>query len=227
MSTLPSSSSVLPGIPDINESPFLQIICGTRKSGKTSLLLKLLCDSRAYKGKFDRIICVCPSIRLDIKWRCIDFEGWEVYESFYDSVVRKTIDEQIKSGAEKRVLMIFDDCGSQKQRIGDSLDDICTVGRHLNISIIFLCQRLAQTNTTMRSQFSSIIVFPGSATKREMEMLGEDVALEPAVIKEAVSKMKTDKGIAAYSFINLVKADQGFIDLFINFEQYEYYYSYH
>ena len=198
----------------------MQIVCGTRKSGKTSLLIKFLCSKEAYKNRFDRIVCFSTSISLDKKWRCIDFAGWEVYEHFHESVISNLEEHQRSTGAQESVLVICDDMGSEKNVIGDRLDHIATVGRHLNVSLIFLCQRLAQTTTTMRSQFSSIILFPSSATRREIHMLCEDVALDPSTVNAAMRTLQKQR--VNYSFVNLVRGNQGFIEMYINYKRFDY-----
>ena len=62
--------------------PFLKYISAPRGSGKTYLLINLLTNENFYKGKFDKIIFVCPSFYQDPKYSILDLPDNQIFTEF-------------------------------------------------------------------------------------------------------------------------------------------------
>jgi hypothetical protein len=144
--------------------PFVQIICGSRGSGKTQLLVNMLTDPKMYAKKFSRIIIVSPTLQYDKTWleSSINFEksNIECFSEFQQSQIDELISEQKLllindiNSAENSILLILDDCVSNDQTIRRSdnqLKDLAFLGRHLRISTIYTSQRSASINCDITS----------------------------------------------------------------------------
>ena len=80
-----------PGI--INDRPFIQLLVGKKRSGKSMLCCKLLLTS--YRFCFDRIIFISPTFRAQHStlWNQISPDGVEVHEQLTEQLVQKIYDE--------------------------------------------------------------------------------------------------------------------------------------
>jgi hypothetical protein len=79
----------------------------------------------------------------------------------------------------KKVLLILDDCGNdvvQEKTAKDVYHKLIANSRHLNISIVWLCQKITQAPTYARANVDCFISFASLAT-REREALYNEVSL--------------------------------------------------
>ena len=165
--------------PAIVELPAVMIVVGRRKSGKTRLLVRMLLDDKFLKGKFDRIVVVSPTFLLDGNWSCISTDGLEVHTSYDDDFMGELIDCQKQNGAEDSVCVILDACVTEGTKT-ENIDTLATNGRHLNVTLIYLTQKITSVSTIVRANFDQIIHFY-SSSKRERQNLNQDVDIPEEV----------------------------------------------
>ena len=99
---------ILPPLPqNLN---FAWAFVGKVKSGKTSCILSLICRSKAYKKKFDRIYIFSPSIlsgNLDDEHPINELPEERKFKSFTSVDFQSIIDDIY--GTDLRVLIVLDD----------------------------------------------------------------------------------------------------------------------
>ena len=169
-----------PGI--ITDRPFLAIFAGKKNSGKTHLAGKLLFSS--WKNLFEEIIFISPTFHLQYKkqnspWSKISSEGVPVYKE----CTTELIETFLKMGLDtKKRLIIFDDNGSNLRKTSlvseQSLNMLVSNSRHLNISLLFLSQRLSQNLPIIRSQCDLWCIF-GTSSYAEKNILYQQVSIMP------------------------------------------------
>lgn len=192
----------------IVELPCVMLIVGRRKSGKTRLLVKMLLDDKFLKNKFDKIIIVSPTFLLDGNWRSISSDGIDIYTKYDDDIVEELITSQKQSGAEESVLLILDDCVNEDIK-KENLEILACNGRHLNVTLIVLTQKITSISTTIRANFDQILHFY-TASKRERQNLSQEVEIPDDVFLLATKER--------YTFINCINRG-GVVQLYKNFSE--------
>ena len=129
------------------------ITCGPSNSGKTNLLLNMICDPRGLQ--FEHIYVFSKSLAQD-KYRVLTelMRGLpEVgYHTFNDN-------EQVPhpNDIERNSLMIFDDVSCEKQ---GHMRNYFTMGRHNGIDTFYLCQTYSSVpKQLIRDNANFIILF--------------------------------------------------------------------
>ena len=161
-------------------SGFCMLICGSSGSGKTTLLYSLMSQPKkkgvrqSYKGLFDRIYVVSPTMGLnsikndpfqglpeDQVHRSVTLEGLE------------DIDERLSANREEghHSLVILDDVGSQlrnTKKIDEQLKGMIQNRRHQYTSYIILLQKFRDAGTGIRANISHFISFrPKNMVERD------------------------------------------------------------
>ena len=168
-------------LPDADKDPFVFVIAGRRGSGKTTLCIRLLISDCAYKGKFDKIILVSETAQLSGQWsRNIDTSDWQVHDHYSPKIIDDLMEKQTgtKPANREHILLILDDLGHSTRRglkmsDVDPLDTLASNGRHLCISIIFLCQQLSQTCTSIRANADAYICFAAHSLRDSLALRNE------------------------------------------------------
>lgn len=149
----------------MKKHPFVYLIVGRRSSGKTTLFVRLLRSKNALKQQFHKIIFICPSFYDQSIYDYIDNpEGIEVYSEYDPDIINDLIDYQQGCECENRddVLVVLDDIGDTIFKSEDMLKPLKTIskrGRHLNISLVWLSQRIVDIPTDVRLEFDELITF--------------------------------------------------------------------
>ena len=194
-----------------NEKPHVTLLVGRKGSGKTSLLLKLLKDKAGYRNVYQEIIIVSPTFRLQSQWETISGEGITVYEQFSEEILNKVYNEQqphINS------LLILDDNGDDLKRINQKVfNKLISNSRHLNCSIIALCQKMSQAPTILRSNTDVFAVF-SACSIRESEILWSEVGL---LDKKRFHEIFTDATKDQYSAF-VCSMESGKLHFYKNFQ---------
>jgi hypothetical protein len=194
----------------IHSAPHVSIFCGRKGSGKTFLLLQLLKDIDGYKNKYQNVIIVSPTFRLQRTWDSISPEGITVYESFSEEILNKIYNEQqphINS------LIILDDNGEDLRRINQKVfNKLISNSRHLNCSIIVLVQKLSQAPTILRSNGDLFACFAATST-RETDILHSEIGI---LEKKEFHRMFVDATKDQYSCF-VVSMQKGKLCFYKNF----------
>lgn len=165
-------SSPLPG----PEDNFLMYLASSRRSGKTTLIVNLLTREEFYRGKFDAVYIVSPTVYIDHTWDKVTRELPEGnVRSVFDSEWLDKLVETNPPG--RKILVVVDDCvneGGFKNNIGrDSLTRIATKGRHYGCSVIVSSQTVTGTSSSFRKNVDVLIAFK-TTNMAELKLLHSD-----------------------------------------------------
>jgi len=151
--------------------PFLKLLVGRRGSGKTTLLIKLLLRNDIYRNKFDKIYVFSTSFWTDTSSRIHEWlliQENQVTPGFREDKLQFIINDQKEKKLQDpendhHVLIILDDILAEVDfKKSLALQDLAFNGRHRNISVIILSQRIVGINTKVRNQADGIVYFPFS-----------------------------------------------------------------
>lgn len=146
-------------------SGFMMSLIGARRSGKSTLMKKLL-NSKRMKKIFNpkNIFIICPTLDLNDDYD--EFPEARKYSKPDSSLIQDIMDEQlhnIKTYGKKRtpeVLIILDDCAdSSIIRFGGIIDTLATRGRHFKINVMISSQRLSAVSRTARLNSDYFVIF--------------------------------------------------------------------
>lgn len=170
--------------------PFRIAIVGCSGSGKTSLLVNLVCNPDFYGKDFsgDNIYIISGSLKNDIKVKKMIqykkipsanlFDRFNetriqvLYDFLKDEFHKELMDEDKK--VENR-LIIFDDVsfsGSLKDKQHGVVSELVCNCRKMSISLIFTSQKYSQLSTTVRSNVSGGVFF--NMSNKELDVIQED-----------------------------------------------------
>ena len=166
---------------------FAMLIIGKPGSGKTTLILSLICKKgKAFNRKFDRVYLWSPSL---ITMKDDPFELIPEDQKFDEATLENLSEvlSEIKDSGEK-VLFIFDDVisdlrGKGRGAVENLLQKIFFNRRHLagaggSLSIIATSQAYNKIDTKLRKTASQIICYR-NFHKKETESLFDEVILIP------------------------------------------------
>lgn len=176
--------------PPFENKSFFYIIVGKPGSGKTSILVNMLSNSKIYKKVFTRVmLCMPKNSRLSLKDDIFeDLPEDQIFETINESILTKirSNKEEFEQDKEDRLqsgkkiifhhqLLIMDDVTAylkQKENI-DLLIELATNRRHYNLSIILLVQFLRSIPRPIRFFTTSCIFFKAS-NNLDTEILREE-----------------------------------------------------
>ena len=175
---------------------FSLICCGKPQSGKTTLILSLLCkNGRAFNKKFDRVFLFSPSLAT-MEDNPFELLPDDQKFSEVDVVNLEYVLDDIKDSGEK-VLLIFDDVisdirGKGKGQIENQLQKIFFNRRHLcgaggSCSIIATAQTYNKIDPKLR-RTASHLIFYENKNKKELKTIFDEVILIPE--KEFMDTLK-------------------------------------
>lgn len=158
------------------EDNFLIYLTSSRRSGKTTLIVNLLTREEFYRGKFDAIYVVSPTVYIDHTWDRVTRELPE--ENVRSSFDPEWLDKLVETNPPgRKILIVVDDCvneGGFKNNIGrDSLTRIATKGRHYGASVIVSTQNVTGTSTSFRKNVDVLIAFK-TTNMAELKLLHND-----------------------------------------------------
>jgi hypothetical protein len=179
----------------LSSDAFCGAIVGKRRSGKTTLAIKLL--RMPFFQRFSFIVWVSETAYLqeDIWIKQLHPDGI-LFTNYARSigVITRLMDWQKAQSKKKRphVLIIADDVGMHERTQSDSyssvIDDIAFAGRHYHISTLFLAQRFAQISTGYRSQLDWMF-WAGSGNSREVQAIFYEMTMGTDDLKTFKNKI--------------------------------------
>ena len=155
----------------------MTIINGRKNSGKTELLLRLLCTPGGYYVKYKKIIIISPTFlsQYEKTWSRVKKEGLEVYDGMSDALLDKISKECTK---ESGPTLIISDDNSESLRTSvshEKVGELISNSRHANNSFVFLTQSIVQMPTIVRRN-ADVFVFFASASYTEIDLLWKEVS---------------------------------------------------
>lgn len=188
---------------------------GKKGSGKTTLFLKLLLDERGYCKKYDRIVFFSPTFKAQYAktWSKLSSTGITVYEEVEIALLQQLMEEQL--GSEKNLLVVFDDVSEILRHLDpQTINKFISNSRHMNLSCVFLCQKLTQLSTCIRCNTDVYVCFAAMA-EIEISSLFREVSV---VNKQQFVKMFRHVTMTPYAFM-AIRILNGKIEFFENFQK--------
>ena len=150
------------------DKSFVLTVVGRRGSGKTTLLMQILCRMGLLEV-YDKVYIFSPNWRFDPSYKAYmsiakrkDGQTLEVYET-YSSETIDNIFEGAKPESEEKILIIIDDCISEKgfKKVGssDAQARLSNAGRNRKISLIVVSQNCNSIHADVRRNSSFIVCF--------------------------------------------------------------------
>jgi hypothetical protein len=187
-------------IPDLDEAGFSTVLFGSSKSGKTTLMKKILQMPELADPDLIKIL-ISPSMQAriykDIDKRIIRMEKWD------DRLVKGIQKVQKKTKNKYKYLLIIDDCILEKNS-GKIMECFCTL-RNVKVSTLMLLQSTTLLNRNSRFNANNIIfkkMNVDDATEQNMQwFLGSYAPFKGLTMddKKALYREITND----YGFVNL------------------------
>ena len=182
--------------------PFAMLIFASRKSGKSHLTRYLL--KYKLRDKFDSFIVFSQSITELNEYKEI-LPGDLFFDKFDPDMVFKLFDINSKRIADNlrplEFLLIFDDQISTKQLYDDSLLQIFSRGRHVNVSIIFISQSHNMANSNWRNNSDYIILLKQNSPQAR-KAIRENILSGSIPLPDDIKENKFYENIM-YKYMNL------------------------
>lgn len=203
--------------PNLPKPPFLGICQGSVRSGKSNLTMNLIYNKEFYRGFFDRIIYISPTVNNDktLEFLAADDDIIKIDENldnidevFKQIITDKKEDEDLK---DEQWLFILDDMLGLIPHKG-FISSYATRFRHNKTSLIFLCQNFRSIPPIIRVNSGWYLIWRTSNKKEYLKMLEEFSSVFPDFDK--LYEEATDK---PYNFLYLdlknIKAYHNFNEL--------------
>ena len=149
---------------------------GKRNSGKSRLLRYLVhCE----KNRFKKIFVICPTECVNRFYSSIVDEEC-IFDSYDNDwmmrLIKKMTELKSNNNDNNNVLIILDDCVSDTNfHQCQSLNILCTRGRHINISVILTIQYIFSIPPVARNNLD--YVFAGQMNKKSVDLLSDEYLL--------------------------------------------------
>lgn len=172
-------------LPDI---PFLMLIVGRVKSGKTVIINNLALSPRFYGDDFDNIIVISPTIYSDPVNKHLADEATFTFEQYSDDLIDQLIEIIEEDESDSKYLLILDDIvGNVKFKRNtskiDKLTELATKYRHMGngekegkLSLMIATQQFKFISPIMRLNASGYII-GGHQSPAELKAMSEEMAV--------------------------------------------------
>jgi hypothetical protein len=185
--------------PILLKPPFLLVINGSVRSGKSNLIINFLYNNNFYKNIFDNIVYISPTVNLDNTLQHLDEDIVKVDNpELMDETLMKIVENQ-EDNKKEHTLIIIDDCLGFIKR-GSYLTYLATRYRHFRISLLITSQDYKSIPNIVRANASGYIIFKTS-NKKEYKKLEDEFGSLFENFKE-LYEMCTNK-LYSFMFINL------------------------
>lgn len=162
--------------------PFLYIINGGVRSGKSCLITNMVYRKEFYRGVFDKIILVSPTAHADPTFAAFNEDPHcEVHAPSSPEDLNASIDHVVETIAPDgvptgdKVLLVIDDCASFI-RNSDSLCKIATKYRHYGLSMIISAQYYLRLPPVIRVNATAIVIFRIANSKEKKTIFDEQAS---------------------------------------------------
>jgi hypothetical protein len=152
--------------------PFLLLMAGSVRSGKTNALVGLLRDEEMFGDKYWDIVKIYSnSIYNDPKGKYL-MDVFDVEDGYKDSYIDKFIESQKKQKREdmSTALLVFDDIINKDFKKNNSISFLASRFRHIETSIIIAVQSFRAISPIIRSNATNIMVFKQQSAGKKGEL---------------------------------------------------------
>lgn len=164
--------------PPLMKPPFLGVINGSVRTGKSNLLMNLIYNNSFYKGMFDKIIYISPTVHNDATLKHLkeDEDVMKISDDLdeLDMILHKIVELKDKDEDEHGLyyLIILDDClGYIKPK--SYVSYLCSRYRHYRLSLIFTSQNFRSIPNIIRTNASFYILFKTTNRKEYKKYIEE------------------------------------------------------
>jgi AAA+ ATPase superfamily predicted ATPase len=146
--------------------PFLGVINGSVRTGKSTILMNMIYNKDFYKNMFDKIIFISPTVLNDktLKHLSEDDDIVKIYDHLdnIDSILKSIVDTKMENDKDDTTeddwLIILDDMLGYIKPKG-YVSYLCTRYRHSKISLIFTTQLFRSIPNGIRTNASFYLIF--------------------------------------------------------------------
>jgi hypothetical protein len=162
--------------------PFVLILCGSVRTGKSTIIMNFLYNEEFYKDMFDKVIFISPTVRNDLTLTHLadDDEVIKIDDDLdnLDDILKTIVEtkQEDKEEQEKHYLIILDDMMGLIKRKSYATY-LCTRYRHYKLSIIITCQSFRSLNDIIRTNAKGYLIFKTNNDKEYKKMEDEFKAL--------------------------------------------------
>ena len=153
------------------------VLCGKKNSGKSTMLLKLLLDERAFFKRYDRIVIISPTFdtQYSKRWYRISSKGVQVYSKISTKLLEHLTAQQAVT--DDSMLVITDNIGEALKHVDQTVMSTFTSNsRHSRVTIVALVHRITHLPTTYRTNVDVWWVY-ASCTQHELEALYKECGM--------------------------------------------------
>ena len=169
---LEDKSKYKPVHPHLPQPPFLLLMAGSVRSGKTNALVGLLRDEEMYGDEYwEQVKIFSNSINNDPKGRYL-MDVFDVEDGYKDSYIDTFITSQKKYEREQMptALLVFDDIINNDFKKNNSISFLASRFRHIETSIIIAVQQFRAISPIIRSNATNIMIFKQQSAGKKGEL---------------------------------------------------------
>jgi hypothetical protein len=160
--------------------PFLMVVQAPVRSGKTNFIINLLYNDNFYRGHFEDVLYISPTIANDDTGKAVmdDEEVIKITENLEDiDLILESIVELQKQKDKKdrkQTLVVLDDMlGLIKSQGQSYFATLCSKYRHFRLSLIICSQNFRSIPVTARCNSTVYIIFKTN-NKKELAKMEEE-----------------------------------------------------
>lgn len=160
---------------ELLKPPFLLIVNGSVRSGKSVLVQNFIYNDNFYKGYFDNITYISPTVHND---NTLQFMREDDEITMLDNPAEhlddylKAILKNQEENENEHTLVVIDDCLGFIRK-GSYLTYLCTRYRHYKISLIITSQDFRSIPNIIRQNASAYIIFK-TPNKKEFQKMQDE-----------------------------------------------------
>ncbi len=169
---LEDASKYKPVHPHLPQPPFLLLMCGSVRSGKTNALVGLLRDVEMFgENYWDITKIYSNSIYNDPKGKYL-MDVFDVEDGYKDSYIEKFVASQKKYDREDMptALLVFDDIINKDFKKNNAISFLASRFRHIETSIIIAVQSFRAISPIIRSNATNIMIMKQQSAGKKGEL---------------------------------------------------------
>lgn len=169
---LEDKSKYKPVHPHLPQPPFLLLMAGSVRSGKTNALVGLLRDEEMFGDDYWDIVKIYSnSIYNDPKGKYL-MDVFDVEDGYKDSYIDKFVESQKKYDRDDMptALLVFDDIINKDFKKNNSISFLASRFRHIETSIIIAVQSFRAISPIIRSNATDIMIMKQQSGGKKGEL---------------------------------------------------------
>ena len=207
--------------PHLPQPPFLLLMCGSVRSGKTNALVGLLRDTDMFGDDYWDITKIYSnSIYNDPKGKYL-MDVFDVEDGYKDSYIEKFVASQKKYDREDMptALLVFDDIINKDFKKNNAISFLASRFRHIETSIIIAVQSFRAISPIIRSNSTNIMIMKqqSAGKKGELSKIIEEYSDLAGSEEQFVKYYNYAINESPYSFL-YIDAQQNPANFYLRFE---------